>query len=121
MSMAMWAGPVRVRGRLDGETQASTVISLLDCAALRIFEATPEVEIPVAVFTRNPPESQVTDDGEAIVRLSGVPTPEVSFTVEPLPSLKSYRAWMPVATRGGAVIVTFTVAVAVPPAPSETV
>src|SRR3954468_4568773 len=119
MSIPMWAGPVRVK--LDGATQASTVISLLACAALRIFEAMPEVEIAVAVFTRRPPEIQVTDDGEAIVRLSGVPTPDVSFTVEPLPSLKSYRAWMPVVTRGGAVTPTFPVPVPVPPAPSETV
>ena len=66
-------------------------------------------------------DSQLTSAGLPIVMSSGVPTPEVSAIVPPLPSLKSYRAWIPAATRCGVVRLTVTVAVEEPPAPSDTV
>ena len=83
----MRAGPVWVR--LSAAIQASTVTELLSRTALTTFAAPAALEITVLVLTDSAPGSQETAAGFAIVRLSGVPTPEVSLTVEPLPSLKS--------------------------------
>ena len=84
---AMRAGPVWVV--LAGLTQASKVMPPEVLEGLVILDAATAEEMVVAVLMRNAPGSRVVLAGLAMVRLRGVPTPEVSVTVLPEVSLNS--------------------------------
>ena len=81
---------------LEGWTQTSIVISLELITELLTLVAAAADSIIVPELMFNPPELQDVLEVLAIVRFKAVPTPETSLTVEPLPSLKSYKTCRPV-------------------------
>ena len=73
---------------VTGLIHNSRVISLLAATALIILVATEEL-IKAVSFTKSPADVQEAAEGLFIVRSSGLPKPELSSIVVPLPSLKS--------------------------------
>jgi hypothetical protein len=85
--VAMRAGPFWVR--FAGSIHASTVISPDAVTAELIFDAGPGVAMSVSPVTSSVPVPQLVAVGVLMVRLSGVPTPDVSATVVPVVSSNS--------------------------------